>query len=384
MDITDPASPQGPAEFDPGSCINDFALAGHTLAATSERGLQIFDVSDPANVMLAGELAPEAGFIAVERVALDQGLAYLLTTAGRNRLHKLRVLDVASETPTLINGDGLDLAIEPSIFEGLDVRGNRAFGLGPQAVDISDPASPRLAADDLAQENSAGVFYWPTPALVGNVLYTGLLSETPQGIMIGGGVGIVDVRDPANPVLAGTIPLEGAMIMGLWATEAQLVVFSQQEQAATEESTVFVTRMQLFDIGDPLAPVEIGRLEPAVAVPEQVWDFAVAGEAVYAASIHYGDENEYKLYALDISDPAHPAEIGRFELPGNVTKMVPAGDTVYLRLAQGGLWALNVGDPSHPYLSGHLERTILDFGLGGDWLYLAGGDAGLLIAQVER
>jgi hypothetical protein len=238
--------------------------------------------------------------------------------------------------------------------------------------------------DDLAQENSAGVFYWPTPALVGDVLYTGLLSETPQGIRIGGGVGIVDVRDPANLVLAGTIPLEGAMIMGLSASEEQLIVFSQQEQAEAAESTVFVTRMQLFDIGNPLAPVEIGRLEPAVAVPEQVWDFAITGTVVYAASVHYGDENEYKLYALDISDPARPAEIGRFELPGNVTKMVPAGDTVYLLLAQGGLWALNVGDPSHPYLSGHLQRTILDFSLDGDWLYLAGGDAGLLIAQVEK
>jgi hypothetical protein len=87
----------------------------------SEHGLQIFKVSDPANLALTGELAPQAGFIAVERIGLNQDLAFLLTTAGRNRLHRLRVLDVASSTPTLLNGDGLELQIEPSIFEGLDV-----------------------------------------------------------------------------------------------------------------------------------------------------------------------------------------------------------------------------------------------------------------------
>ncbi len=384
FDITDPTSPQGPAEIDPQSCFNEFTLAGDTLAATSERGLQIFDVSNPPNLALIGELSPQDGFIAVERVGLDQGLAYLQTTAGRNRLHRLQVLDVANEVPTLLNGDGLDLVIEPSIFEGLDVRGDRVFGLGPYAVDISDPANPRLATDDLAQENAASVFYWPTPAQVDDVLYTGLLSATPDGIMMGGGIGVVDISDPANPVLVDTVSMEGAMVMGLSTVDNHLIVISQRVYAQTDEATDYITRLQIFDISDPLAPVEVGRLEPAVELPEQVWDFTVAGDTVYAASVRYGSENEYKLYVLDISDPVNPVEIGRFELPGNVTKMVAAGDTMYMRLSDSGVWALNINDRSHPYLSGHLRPSILDFGVDGDLLYLASGDAGLVIVQVEK
>ncbi|HLA99198.1 MAG TPA: hypothetical protein VJL34_12140, partial [Anaerolineales bacterium] len=170
FDITDPASTPAPVRFEPQSCINRFAAAGGTLVATSERGLEIFNISEPANIALSGEVAPPAGLIAVEGIALNQGMAYLLTTAGRNRLQRLRVLDVASATPTLLNGEGLDLGDpEPSIFEGPEVRGDRLYGINAGVVDISDPASPRLIA-----EGQGAYFYWPTPALVDNVLFTRL------------------------------------------------------------------------------------------------------------------------------------------------------------------------------------------------------------------
>jgi len=380
FDVTDPTSPQGPAEIDPQSCFNHFTLAGDTLAATGDRGLQIFNFSDPANITLSGELAPPAGFISVDGVALDQGLAYLLTTAGRNRLLRLRVLDVAGPAPTLLNGDGLDLGDpEPSILEGPEVRGERLYGTWAGVVDISDPANPRLVTDNLE-----GVFYWPTPALVDNVLFTGWLAATSDRPTIGGGLGIVDISDPANPVLVTTVSMEGSIVMGLSATDRHLIVFSQKPYAYTQESTVFITLLQIFDVSDPLTPVEVGRLEPAVDLPEQSWDFTVAGDTVYVASVRAGEGNEYTLYALDISDPSHPAEIGRFELPGNVTRMVAAGDTIYMRLSDGGIWALNVRDRSHPYLSGHFPLPISDFGIDGDLLYLAAGDAGLYIVQVEK
>jgi len=380
FDITDPASPQDPAKFDPQSCLNRFALVGDTLVATSDRGLQIFDVSDPANIALAGEFAPPAGFSHVGAIALNQDVAYIISedpTYPKTAL--LRVLDLTEPAAPRWTGEALDLSSQyDEGAAGLYVRGNRLFlpiQGALRAIDISRPLSPRLLT---REEGGAGSYSVPVPAVVGNVLYA----------QVDGGLGIVDMSDPANPVPVKTISTEGSWVTGLSATDRFLVVFSSKDGSPQDPGIQLQgSRLQIFDVSDPLTPVEVGRLEPAVDLPEQVWDVTVAGDTVYAASVGAGEENEYNeytLYALDISDPSHPVEIGRFELPGNATRMVAAGDTIYMRLSEGGIWALNVRDRSHPYLSGHFPLPISDFGIDGDLLYLAAGDAGLYIVQVEE
>lgn len=367
IDITDPASPQGLDEFNPQGCFERFAVAGDTLAATSERGLQIYNVSDPANIAFTGKLAPPDGFTTVYRIALNRGLAYLMTTDGTNRLEaqRLRVLDVASPTPRLLNGDGFDWGYhELSIFEGLDVRGDRLFGLGPTAVDISDPASPRLAAGDLGVDNTEGVLYWPAPALVENVLYTGVLTNTPDGLRIGGGFGIVDVSDPDKPALVNKVPMEGFTVSGMTVADRHLIVFSDP-------------RLRIYDVGDPFNPIELGGLDLSLSHGET--SLEIVGDTVYVAT-RLGDHPP--LYAVDISDPSHPREIGRIELPGIVTRMVAAGDTIYMKLVDGRILAMNVSDPAHPYLSGHFPLPANDFAVDGDLLYLAA--EGLYIVQVEK
>ena len=159
----------------------------------------------------------------------------------------------------------------------------------------------------------------------------------------------------------------------------------EEAQRRTEASSQrYEGLLQVFDASDPLAPVEVGRLEPAVDLPEQVADFAVSGDTVYAAGSR--DGVTYTIYALDISDPTHPAGIWRIEMPApeNVTKMVLTGDTVYLRLNSGSLLALNISDETLPYLAGNFPLRISDFAVDGDLLYLAAGDAGLVVLQVDH
>jgi len=182
------------------------------------------------------------------------------------------------------------------------------------------------------------------------------------------------MRDPANPELASTLSLEGFEPTGLSATGAHLLVFSYKD----------FTRLQVFDASDPLSPVEVGRLEPAVDPPERVEDFVLSGDRVYVAGGR--DGVTHTIYALDISDPSHPAESWRIELPapGFVTKMVSTGDTVYLRLQSGSLLALNISEGTSPYLSGNFPLRISDFAVDGDLLYLAAGDAGLVVLQVDQ
>jgi len=245
------------------------------------------------------------------------------------------------------------------------VRGNRLYGLNAGVVDISDPASPRLIT-----EGQGAYFYWPTPALVGDILFTRSL----DGTSIGEGLAIVDLSDPDNPVLASSLSLEGFEPTGLLAAGTHLLVFSYQE----------ITRLQIFDVSDPLVPVEVGRLESAVDPPERVEDFTVSGDTVYAAGSR--DGVTYTIYALDISDPSHPVESWRMELPApnTITNIVSNEDTVYMRLNSGSLLAMNIREGTFPYLGGGFPLRVSDFAVGGDRLYLAAGDAGLVVLQVDK
>jgi hypothetical protein len=158
------------------------------------------------------------------------------------------------------------------------------------------------------------------------------------------------------------------------AAGTHLLVFSYQDRA----------RLQVYDVSDPLAPVEVGRLEPAVDPPERVEDLTMSGDTVYAAGSR--DGVTYTIYALDISDPSHPAESWRMELPAPnfVTKMVSTAETVYLRLNSGSLLAMNIREGTFPYLGGGFPLRVSDFAVGGDRLYLAAGDAGLVVLQVDQ
>jgi hypothetical protein len=211
---------------------------------------------------------------------------------------------------------------------------------------------------------------------VGNVLYTSLWNE--QNTVI------VDMSDPANRVVVNTLALDG-YATSLATSGGHLFVFSQSD----------FTRLQVFDVSDPLNPADVGRFELAIDPLDQLEDFTISDETIYAA-VRRGtkpDGFQFMIYTLDISDPSHPSEISRFELPelDFVNKLVPAGDTIYMLLNKSGnptlnngIRALNVSDKSQPHQSGYFPFPISDFAVDGDLLYLAAGDAGLLIVQVER
>jgi hypothetical protein len=74
------------------------------------------------------------------------------------------------------------------------------------------------------------------------------------------------------------------------------------------------------------------------------------------------------------------------ELPTRdfVTKMVATAETVYMRLNSGSLLAMNIREGTFPYLGGGFPLRVSDFAVGGDRLYLAAGNAGLVVLQVDK
>jgi hypothetical protein len=369
LDITNPALLGGPVEYDPQSCIGHVTLAGDALLAIDDKEVQVLNISDPGNITLTSKFSPPAVIKDVQGIALHQDLAYIHSTAGGP---KLQVFDMTGASPVPLSevsdmGPYYDIG-----FQGLSVRGNILF-MQIQALmigfDIQQVLAPRLITNELYSWDN-----WTPPAHTGNILY-----KTATN-----GLEIVDVSDLDNPVVVKPIPMDGHMVTALSATEGRLLVFSQNAKNPEER------QLHIFDIGDPIAPIEVGQFRLAF----EIVSFTVAGDMIYAAA---REGEQHLLYLLDIADPARPVEAGRFALPKAAGGLISGGDLLYMMMtdmSSNEIWALNISDRSRPYLAGHHPLTYLagwqyplsagDFAIDGDQIYLAAGNAGLYILQAEQ
>jgi hypothetical protein len=354
IDIADVASLRYTAESEQFNCILDMALGGDNVVAATEGGFQIFDHSDPARLPAVGSFTHPAGFDMVYNVTLNQNLAYIIL--GHGEATRLAVLDRTRPTAPVMVGEPLGLAVRQGCgVEALYVREDRLYvvpGCSPMlTVDISKPIEPVLIENE-----GEAIEHWLTvPALNGTVIY----APVPNGL------GVFDMSDPANPILFSTLPWD-AGISHLSISDRYLIVKAYS-------STIWV----LYDLNDPLRPVEVGRLEGEFRA------YAVAGNTFFYVS---SDTNS--LVALDLADPVHSSEIGRLDLPFHPHELVPVEDTLYLSIGGGewaeGIWAVNVSDAAHPYLEWNLPLRINDFGVDGNLMYLSAGEAGLLVLQIEK
>lgn len=121
----------------------------------------------------------------------------------------------------------------------------------------------------------------------------------------GGGLQIIRMTDPENPVVVGnyTTTFQTAHTVSVDATRALLF-------ANGTRSGGLAAGMRILSLANPESPVEIGRW-PAVALPVQnhqyVHDASIRGNRLYAAAIYGGG-----IRVIDIANPASPFEAWNF------------------------------------------------------------------------
>lgn len=149
---------------------------------------------------------------------------------------------------------------------------------------------------------------------------------------------VVDVTDPANPVLVAGLSLPG---------EAFDVVVAEGVAFLAAGSGGLVT----VDVAHPAAPVYLGSIKtglPALAV-------AVEGDVAYVA-----DGRELRLFA--VGDPARPQALGSLQLQGRPRGVAVHGSLAYVASERGGLQIVDVSDPLNPFWTGSVPTR----GNGGD------------------
>lgn len=350
--------------------VSALAVAERYAWAVAGQSLVVFDLAEPATPRQAGMLALPAPS---RSIALRGPYAYLAAADGG-----LRVLDLS--TPTAPREVGAILRT-PTVAtwapDRVAVVGSHlcvSSGSLIHFLSLQDPTRP----DEVAvYEVDGGV---RALAAADHYVYFHCGNEC-----CGGPVEefrILDLADPRQPRLAGTLGLRGRGVADLAVDGAHAYL-------------VVVGNLHVIDVGEATAPRLAASLQlPAPAVGGVL---AVAGRFAYLAAVG-------ALLTIDAGDPANPRLAGESQgitagedILGSDRRTLGAlavsGDLACatawregdLAIFEDGMAILSLRDPARPRLVGYLPQPggVRDVGLAAPYAYLAGGP-GLVVVDLAE
>lgn len=134
---------------------------------------------------------------------------------------------------------------------------------------------------------------------------------------------VVDVSDPANPLLLSTRTTPG---------NANDVRVSGLHAYVADGPAGLV----VIDVSDPLAPFQVARAD----TPGNATDLVIAGGVAYVADGSAG------VVAIDVGNPEAPVELGRIDTPGNARGIDAVDPLVVVADAHGGVHVIDAAAPS--------------------------------------
>ncbi|MBN2433517.1 MAG: PKD domain-containing protein [Acidobacteria bacterium] len=377
LDVSDPARPQLLWRTDVWGDVDDVSLAGDLAAvlhAGNQERLRLLDMAQPSQPVVLAEYAPDGGGMMQAKLAGDR--LYVAAAAG------LQVLDVSNPAqPQPVGGYAGAPGMRLSLLgdQALLTTGQDFFG-ETLVLDISNPAAPRRQGvmSDVCVEGAAtagGLLFLAAredglqvvvPAqvpdrsiLIGTVFLpedgwgmVGLRGDTLYVQKPAGGLQLVDIGDPAAPLDRGTI---------LGSTYDAALTGDRLYTLGYDDAAEHYW-LRIYGGANPLEPEFLGQmpLENYSAALNAFTDLAVMSYA------EFGDEYqvmETGFYLVDTADPAHPALAHAWTWPTPDYWMADAarrGNTLYLvylvynqeeyAYTESGLLVLDVSDPSAPVL----------------------------------
>lgn len=310
IDIREPGKPRTAGSYPTGAPATAAAVAGHRALVVVGQALEVIDLSDPARPQRLGTynngLYPHAvaiegdtGYFASGQVAFNH--APIST--------QLELIDLSDPAhPRRQSG----FAAPPG---GADVTisGQFAFvadGLaGLRVLDLSEPARPVSRAWIGAGENPCAV------AVSGSLACVALRRTSNGRVDGGGGLSLIDVRDPAHPSLLSRYDTD--------ATPKDVAVLGDHAYLVGEMG------LEVINVSDPTRPRQVATLESAAGQA-----LAARDDLLYVAS---GE-------VLSVKNPANPVRVGRFD--GDESIVV--SDRYLCVGGPGGFQVLDLSEPANP------------------------------------
>ena len=279
-------------------------------------GTSFFDITDPVNPVLLGDL-PKTGDTPPSQLWRDikfyNDHAFIVADGAGN--HGMQVFNMAklrdvANMPMLWQPDALydlvtsvhNIAIntETGFAYLVGSSGRESCGGGLHMIDIRDPLDPKFAGCFSDERGTHDVQC---------TVYRGP-DERYQGHEVclkanGGFLSISDVTDKENPVLLGrgTYPNPAYLHQG-WLTDDHRY-FIMDDESDVIRGNAETTRTTIWDMGDLEDPLLVTMFMGSL--PASAHNLYVKGDYVYQANYRYG------LHILDISDPENPVEAASFD-----------------------------------------------------------------------
>lgn len=401
FDVSNPAAPVEVGSYQTPGQAESVAIMGHyAYLADRSNGLYVIDVADPAHPALV-QVLPASGN--ARCVTIEGHYAYLLQVSSSGGTVFLKIYDTSDPANPIYAGEHwLQNSYGPPAV--IAVVGTTAYvaASGLYILDVADPANvtelgsyepPAFGCRDVAVADGYAYVVVPTTTTYDFWLY------------------VVDVHNPADPVEVGTFPVAGHLHSGpaISGTLAYLpdgafglhvldltnpaapapVGFYSTLPPATEVAVdsgyAYVLDgykgLHILDVHDPTNPARAGAF--AGAGTHTYMQIALAGD--------YGYLTVYEsLLALDIADPSQPRLTGTFTMPmsGSFYALAVAGNYAYLGNYSGaGFVVVDVSNPSDPVLAGQSSACgghVLAVAVVGTLAYLGTTESGLCIMDVTN
>ncbi|MCE2422635.1 MAG: choice-of-anchor B family protein [Gemmatimonadetes bacterium] len=291
----------------------EYALVGRN------DGTSFVDITDPANPVLVGDL-PKPGGTPPSQLWRDiktyRDHAFIVADGAGD--HGMQVFDLARLREA--SPDDMPLLFEPDVhYRGVasshnivineetgfayavgSRAGRESCGGGLHMIDIRAPQEPVFAGcyrDESGTHDSQCVVYrGPDERYQGREL---CLNSNGRFFEI------ADVTDKENPVhVSRATSPNAAYIHQGWLTPDHRY-FYQDDEADVIAGAVETTRTLIWDLSDIEDPV-LAR-EYMGSLPASAHNLYIKDGFVYQANYRYG------LHVLDISDPLNPREVGAFD-----------------------------------------------------------------------
>jgi hypothetical protein len=431
IDISDSKNPAVVDSVQTPGWSNGVAVRGdYAFIADYAAGLQIVDVSEPTNLVLHSQpaLGVEAKDIAI------QG-NYAFVAAGGDGL---RIYDISAPTAPQLITASVDT---PNDAVRIAVSGNYAYiadSTSVQVIDISNPLNPifertliggyslyaknvTVSGNYLYATSGGGVRIFDIGAAPGDPQFVADAKIRHSGGDVaiagnyayvadsGAGVTAIDITDPSNPILLGSISCgdaRGIEVSGKYAYVAATDGFRVVEISPPPPSPILIgsetdawaaenielsgdyaflaaKSLTVVDISNPENPTEIAYEYPSAGT---VRDLALQNDYAYLASQDGG------LQIVDISNPASPQlQPNSIATTGQALGVSVAGDYAYIAVADfsnqlGRFYSISIADPLNPVVTNGAITTdsARDVAVSGNWAFIADCSAGIQSINVSN
>lgn len=385
--ISDPANPAYEGKLDLGGDGEGLTLSGsYAFIAEGTGGFSSVDVSDPtAPTMLDNISTTDA-----QDVYVSGNYAYVADGDGG-----LRIVDISSPSALSLEGTWSRPAVNDVYVSGnYAYCANTSPNRGIQIADVSAPSSPTL----IGEYNSRG-YYESVFAFTGFFAYcasqytldsldtfdistpnspsletTTSVSNDPKDLYYDGnylffahtdGITILDIDTaPNSPSIEGTFD-----------------TFDYACNVHANNNYAFVADqyggVHIIDVSNASAP----SLTSVIPTVLNFMGIYVSGNYVYAS------DNSTGLKIIDISTPSSPSLVGSYYTGSNGRGIIVDGNAVYIAQNNDGFEVVNVSDPANPTSIATVTPTgsiyNIDIDSVNDYAYVAAGSGGMYIYDVS-